>query len=538
MKHYRTFQLLGVLVLSTVLIMGYFTPAAAASPPKGGELVVGLSWEPSKIDPHRTAAENGILPIMQACETLVIRAPDGEFIPGLAKSWEISEDGTRYTFHLRKGIRFHDGTAFNAEAVKYNFDRIMDPKTKSEEAIDHLGSYVKTEVVDENTAVVHLKSSFAALLDGLSTVWLGMVSPTAAAKWGPDKFQDHFVGTGPFIFKEWKRHEYIRLEKNPDYWGGPEFLDHQGIAYLDAVVFKFVEEAGVRSGTLETGEIHMAQEVPAVDVAALNKKQDIEVLSRPGAGTGIVLLFNMSKAPTNDLKVRQALNYAIDQKAISQILYQGILPPAYGVLSPVTPCYWAGAEKMYPFDAEKAKALLKEADWVDTDGDGIRDKDGQPLVLDFPTHGKFPLYRDPAPIVQAQLQEVGIKVNVMNNAVPAWLEAGRKGKLNIGIVDWRSSDPDFALRLMFHSSNATAFAWNWHSNAKLDDLLMKGMATTDRTERCNIYENVQKIILEDAMIKPVNLFTAVWGVRSEVKGLKFDKQLPSFFFAFDAYLER
>jgi peptide/nickel transport system substrate-binding protein len=364
-----------------------------------------------------------------------------------------------------------------------------------------------------------------------------MVSPTAAAKWGPDKFQDHFVGTGPFIFKEWKRHEYIRLEKNPDYWGGPEFFDHQGNAYLDAVVFKFVEEAAVRSGTLETGEIHMAQEVPAVDIAKLESNPSVDILIKSGAGTGVVLLFNMSKAPTNDLKFRQALNYAINQKAISQILYQGILPPSYGALSSVTSCYWPGAEKMYPYDVEKAKALLKEAGWVDTDGDGIRDKNGQPLVLDFPTHGKFPLYRDPAPIVQAQLQEVGIKVNVMNNAVPAWLEAGRKGKLHIGIVDWRDPDPDFDLRSMFHTSNATAFAWNWHSNVELDDLLMQGMVTTDQTQRCNIYEKVQKIIMEDAMIKPINMISAVWGVRSKVKGLKFGPR-PSFFFVYDLYLEK
>jgi len=509
----------------------------AAAKTIGGELVVGLSWEPSKIDPHRTAAENGILPIMQACETLVILKPDGTFAPGLATSWEIAEDGTSYTFHLREGIKFHDGTPFNAEAVKYSFDRIVDPATKSEEAIDKLGPYSRTEVVDDYTVVLHLETSFAAFLDSLAVGNLCIVSPTAAAEWGPEEFQDHFVGTGPFIFKEWVRHEYIRLEKNPDYWGGPEFFDHQGLAYVDAVVFKFVEEASVRSGTLETGEIHMAQELPAVDVGRLDANPDTDVLIKPGPGTGVMLLFNVSKAPTDDLKVRQAINYAVDQEAISETLYQKILGPSYGALSPVTPCYWSGAEEMYAYDPEKAKALLEEAGWVDTDGDGIRDKDGQPLRLDFPTHGKFPLYRDPCPIVQAQLLEVGIDVNVMNLAVPAWLEAGRTGNQHIGIVDWRSTSTDTDLRLPFHSENATAFAWNWHSNSHLDDLLMEGMVTTDQAKRCAIYEEVQKIIMEDAMIKPINLFAAVWGARSEVKGLRIDLK-PSYFWAFDVYLEK
>lgn len=499
---------------------------------------MGLSWEPSKIDPHRTAAENGILPIMQACETLVIRTPTGEFVPGLADSWEISSDGMSYTFHLHRGIKFHDGTPFNAEAVKYNFDRLVDPATKSEEGIDHLGPYESTEVVDEYTAVVHLKSPFAPLLDGISSGWLCMVSPTAAKQWGPDEFQDHFVGTGPFVFKEWKRHEYILLEKNPDYWGGPAFFKHQGNACLDSIMFKFVEEAAVRSGTLETGEIQIAQEVPTVDVERLKAKPDIQVLVMPGPGTGIMLLFNMSRTPTDDLRIRQALNYGIDQQAISDMLYQGVMEPAYGPLSPVTPCYWSGVEQMYPYDPEKARALLEEAGWKDENGDGIREKDGQPLVLEFPTHGGFPLYRDPAPIVQAQLKEIGVDVNVQNLAAPAWLEAGRTGNLNIGILDWRASDPDFDLRLPFLSTNADAFAWNHHNNTKLDELLMQGMSITDLQERCRIYEDIQKIIMEDAMIKPLHVYAAIYGVRNEVKDLKFDLLAPSMFWAFDAYLDK
>jgi peptide/nickel transport system substrate-binding protein len=501
-------------------------------------LVIGLAWEPSKIDPHITAAENGVLPMVQACETLVIRDSNGDFVPGLAESWEVSPDGLSYTFHLRQGILFQDGTPFNAEAVKYNLDRIMDPNTKSEEAIGHLGPYTSTEVIDDNTAVVHLTSPFAALMDGVSVPWLCMVSPTAAQQWGPDNFQDHFIGTGPFIFKEWKRGEYILLEKNPNYWGGPEFFKHQGNACLDSVLFKFVGEASVRSGTLETGEIQVAQDVATVDVDRLKADPNLSIQVLPAPGTGVMLLFNMSKAPTDDPKVRQALEYGIDQKAISDILYQGILAPTYGPLTPVTPCYWAGAEQMYAFDQEKAKALLDEAGWTDENGDGTREKDGQPMVLDFPTHGGFPLYRDPAPIVQSQLKEIGIEVNVENLAVPAWLDAGPKGDLNIGIVDWRASDPDTDIRLVFHSSNVGGFEWNHHSNKQLDDLIIQGMTTTDPQARCQIYEQIQQIIMNDAMIKPLHQYAAVWGVRQEVKDLAFNTLAPSMFWAFDAYLDK
>jgi peptide/nickel transport system substrate-binding protein len=510
---------------------------AAGCPKEGGQLVVGLSYEPSKIDPHRTAAENGVLPIMQACESLVIHAASGEYLPWLAESWDISPDGLSYTFHLRQGISFQDGTPFNAEAVKYNLDRIMDPATQSEEAIGHMGPYESTEVVDEYTAVVHLSSPFAVLLDGLAFGYLCMVSPTAAQQWGPEDFQDHFVGTGPFVFKEWKRGEYILLEKNPNYWGGPEMFKHHGNACLDSILFKFISEDAVRSGTLETGETQVAQEIPAVDVERLKADPNIDIQILPSPGTGIMLLFNVSKPPTDDPLVRQALEYGIDQKAIAQILYQDIMGPTYGPLSSVTPCYWSGAEQMYAYDPEKAKELLDQAGWKDENGDGIREKDGTPLLLEFPTHGSFPMYRDPPPIVQSQLQEIGVQVDVQNLAVPAWLEAGRSGNLNIGIVDWRASDPDTNLRLVFHSSNADGFEWNHHSNTQLDDLLTQGMVTTDQAQRCQIYEQVQQIIMNDAMIKPLHEYSAVWGLRSEVKDLQFKGLEPSMFWAFDAYLD-
>jgi len=511
-------------------------PEVGACPAEGGQLVVGLSWEPSKIDPHRTAAENGVLPIMQACETLVINDGTGTFVPGLAESWEMSDDGLSLTLHLREGVLFHDGTPFNAEAVKYNLDRIMDPATESEEAIGHLGPYASTEVVDEKTAIVHMSEPFAALLDGLSVGWICMVSPSAAQQWGPADFQDHFVGTGPFIFKEWKRAEHILLEKNPNYWGGPEFFEHHGNACLDSVIFKFVDEASVRTGTLQTGEIMIAQELSSTDIEMLKTDPNVEVKILPAPGTGIMLVFNVSRPPTDDLKLRQAIEYAIDQAALTQLLYQDTTAPAYGPLSSVTPCYWAGAEDLYPFDQEKAKSLLEDAGYVDSNGDGVREKDGADLVLKFVTHGGFPTYGDPAPIVQAQLAEIGIQVEIEPAAGAAWMEAGRTGTTDIAIVDWRATDPDTNLRLPFHSSNAGAFAWNHHSNAELDSLIMEGSVTLDPAARCQVYEKVQQIIMNDAMIKPLHEFSAVWGVRKDIQGLIFKTLEPSMFWAYGAYL--
>lgn len=510
------------------------TPGPAA-PISGGTLVIGLSWEPSKIDPHRTAADNGLLPVSLACETLVLLQNDGSFAPGLASTWDISPDGLSYTFHLRQGVTFQDGTPFNAEAVKYNLERIVDPNTQSEQAKDKLGPFEAVEVVDELTAAVKLTKPYAAFLDGISGTEICMVSPAAAKQWGPDDFQDHFVATGPFILKEWTRGEQILLERSPSYWGGPESAGHQGLAYLDAVVFKFLPEDSVRSGTLETGETQVAQDVPTLDVARLKQNANLVVEVKPSPGQPVIIYFNMSKAPTDDLKVRQAFAYAIDQKAISDTLYEGILGPAYGPFSPTTPCYWSGAEQMYAPDPEKAKALLDEAGWKDENGDGIREKDGQPLRVDFPVHSGLPMYNNPAPIVQAQLKEVGVDVNIQPVTGAAWIEAGTSGNNNLSDMDWRVTDPDFA---RFTYASAGYFAWYKVPNATLDDLIAQGAVTLDQEKRCGFYVEAQKILMNEAMVKPINLSSAVWGVRTEVQGLQVHDLRTGMLSAFDAWLSK
>jgi peptide/nickel transport system substrate-binding protein len=509
--------------------------AAPEAATAGGTLVVGLSWEPSKIDPHRTAADNGLLPVSLACETLVLLQNDDSFEPGLATSWEISPDGTSYTFQLRQGVRFQDGSSFDAEAVKYNLERIVDPNTQSEQAKDKLGPFDSVEVIDPSTVTIHLTKPYAAFLDAISGTELCMVSPTAAKQWGPDEFQDHFVATGPFILKEWKRGEQILLERNPDYWGGPETAAHQGLAYLDAVVFKFLSEDSVRSGTLETGEIQVAQDVATLDVARLEQDPSLTVVIKPSPGQPVIIYYNMSKSPLDDIKVRQAFSYAIDQKAISDTLYEGILGPAYGPFSPTTPCYWSGAEQMYPPDPEKAKALLEEAGWKDENGDGIREKDGQPLRVDFPTHSGLPMYNNPSEIVQAQLKEVGVDVNIQPVSGAAWLEAGASGNNNLSIMDWRVTDPDFS---RFTYSSGGYFAWYKAQNPTLDDLIAKGSVTVDPTERCGYYVEAQKILMNDAMVKPINLSSAIWGVRGEVQDFQVHDLRTGFFSAFDVWLSR
>jgi peptide/nickel transport system substrate-binding protein len=516
------------------------TEAASPSPipttvPKGGKLVFGLAWEPAATDPHVTGSDEGRIVDRLVFDTLVWKTPDGTFTPGLATSWEISDDGLSYTFHLRDDVTFQDGTPFNAEAVKYNFDRIVDPATKSEMASSLITPYESSEVVDEYTVMIHLKEAFAPFMTYLALPYLGMVSPTAAEKWGED-FDDHLVGTGPFIFKEWVRGDHWTLVQNPDYNWAPEGLGHQGPAYLDEITIKFIPESTVRLGTVQTGETDAIYDVPTEDFQKLANDPAYTTYEGFLRGTPVSIAMNVTRPPLDDLKVRQALEYAIDRQAIVDTLFLGVYPAAYGPLSPGTLGYWAGAEDMYGHDPAKAESLLDEAGWVDTDGDGIRDKDGQPLELWWPTF-QYQRMDQLAQMVQAQLKEVGISLKVEALTFPAIYDAWNKCEHNLVHFGFGLPDPD-DLATVFLSSNVGAgWACTCVKNDQLDELLKQGRATTDEDERSAIYTEAQQLIMDQAWEIPIRLWTYTVAARANVKGLAmdFDGLVPLFY---DVYVEQ
>ncbi len=202
-------------VLSLLLLAALVTGCGA--PPPGGRIVYGLTLAPSGIDPHVNASSELGIPLTSVYDTLVYQNPEtGEFVPGLAKKWDISRDGLVYTFSLRKGVTFHDGSAFDAEAVRFNLERVASPDLASQKARFMLGPYERVEVVNQRTVRIILSEPFAPLLAALSQVYLGMASPAAVEKWG-DEYQLHQVGTGPFIFTEYAPGDHLLLKRNPDY---------------------------------------------------------------------------------------------------------------------------------------------------------------------------------------------------------------------------------------------------------------------------------------------------------------------------------
>jgi peptide/nickel transport system substrate-binding protein len=501
---------------------------AAEAPTVGGELIVGLDHEPSGMDPHADLYETIPTIVWGVYNTLIYRVPGGSYVPGLATSWEASADGLSYTFHLRQGVKFHDGTPFNAQAVKFSLDRIVNPDTKSRWAAGLLGPYDSSEVIDDYTIKINMKDPYAPLFDSLSQAWLAIVSPTAVEKWGSD-YRLHQVGTGPFRFVEYIEKDHVTLERNPDYNWAPPHFKHQGPAYLERIVFKIIPEAGTRMGTVETGETHLVNEVPPADVTRYEADPSFEVYNVPLPGMPRGFFVNMAKEPTDDLRVRQALEYALNREEIVKTLYASVYQPAYGPMEAATNFYDKSLESMYPYDPAKAQELLEEAGWK-MGSDGIRQKNGQLLKLVVLFWEKPELFE----LVQAQLKKVGIDAELQQMAPLAYIQASDAGEHNLSTIGGRRPlDPKWMTGFF---KSGEKYAWSKHTNTHLDELLKEGERTLDPEKRRQIYAEIQQIIMGEAMFLPVHSQPDIFVARNEVKGLSFDvRGDPNFY---DVYLQQ
>ena len=321
------------------------------------KLVYGLTLAPSGIDPHIHASSELGIPLTSVYDTLVFLSPDtGEFVPGLATGWTISDDGAAYTFTLRKAVRFHDGTRFDAAAVKFNLDRVMDPETGSQKARYMLGRLDSVTVEDESTVTIHLAEPYAPLLDSLSQVYLGMASPTAVEKWG-DEYQLHQVGAGPFVFAEYVPGDHLLLRRNPDYDWGPSVYEHD-TAQVGEIEFRFFTDPATRSPALETGEAGVMGEIPPQDVARLAESDDFRVERTPIPGASLMVFMNTTRPPLDDARVRQALLYGTDRQAIASAVFQ---PLAAAGISVDTIVQNASIENITDLTFTVAKSHLAKA---------------------------------------------------------------------------------------------------------------------------------------------------------------------------------
>jgi peptide/nickel transport system substrate-binding protein len=495
-------------------------PTPAAGQPKpGGKILFAARQDIDTLDPHTTnrAATRKIL--IQFMETLTVVNPqDGKISPGLAESWDISRDGTTYTFKLRKNVKFHDGTPVDAAAVKFTFDRIQEPLGAAGVARAFLGPYEGSEVVDPHTVRVKFKQPYAPFLRMAGLSPLGPISPTAVKKMGQE-FSRLPVGAGPFMVKEWVTKDHVTLVRNPSYNWAPSTAKHQGPAYVDEIVWRFVPEATTRTAILQTGEVNIAEDLSYVDVAGFERNPDVRILRGIPAGTPWTIFPNVQRPPTNDPAVRRALHHAISKDGIVRVVFHGQSRPAWSLLQPTTPGSAPLAKELFPYDPARARKILDEAGWK-PGPDGIRVREGKRLELLW-IFGTNNGYEEMAPLIQAMAREVGMDIQLREQPRAQMYEANRKGEHSIGELNWWFPDPSI-LTTNFHTNRLASFNPARLSDPEVDKLLDQASAMIEEGARMEGYRRIQRMLLEMGAGIPLVDQVTVVGVRKEVRDYGFN----------------
>ena len=333
---------------------------------------------PRTYDPRVTSSRHEYQVIAQIFDTLIASDGSNRLFPGLATAWNVAADGKSVTLKLRSDVGFHDGTPFDADAVRFTFDTIADPKTASEGAVTQLGPYAGTDVIDPFTVRVNYSQPFGAALASYAEGTLAPVSPTAVKRLGNQGFARAPVGAGPFRFVSWEEGRQVVLERFDKYNWAPGYNVHTGPSSVQRIISRFIGDASTRVAALEAGEIDISDATPILDMKRFGETRGYGTMIGNAAGIPFGLELNGSRGIFADVRVRRALAMAVDRKALSDNLFFGLIDPAYGPLSMGTPGYWAGAQEMYKADPKAAMALLDDAGWRPGPGD-VRVKEGQRL---------------------------------------------------------------------------------------------------------------------------------------------------------------
>ncbi|MGG1659969.1 glutathione ABC transporter substrate-binding protein [Brevibacillus sp. NRS-1366] len=499
MRWNRVRKAAGLLLLSLTLLVSACGSSATSADGEveAKDLIVALTGDPVSLDPHNATDTISSLINYQILDTLVAFNEKMEIVPRLAESWTASEDGKTWTFKLRQGVTFHDGTPFNAEAVKISFERVANKEKKLSrralvgQFIDHITTSNDSEVV------FHLNTPQGPFLNNLAITASGILSPKSIQE-NEQGIAKNPVGTGPFIFKEWTPGDALVLEANPKYWGGKPGVK--------SVTFKPVPENAARVIMLETGEADVIEKVPASEIEQLKSKDDLQIISR---ATNRVLYvgINTTKAPLDQIKVRQALNYAIDRETLVNKLYEGRVKMATAAVAAQTFGYSdVGA---YLYDVEKAKQLLGEA--------GVKEGTKLRLIL----AANVIQDRPAAEFVQNHLQKLGLDVDLKILELGAYLESLKDPNsydLFVRGASANTGDADSVLSDGLLSTNATNYSR--YSNPEADRLIKAGAAQVKPEDRQKSYAEALQLIKEEAPWISLHEDVGYVGVRKNVEGVE------------------
>ncbi|MBK3495816.1 ABC transporter substrate-binding protein [Viridibacillus sp. YIM B01967] len=515
-KRWLALGLMLLLVLSTAL-------AACSSDSKddgkdestGGKekkektLIFGRGGDSVSLDPIAVTDGESYKVTQNLFETLInFGEQDTTLKPGLAKSWKAAKDGLSYTFELQEGIKFHDGTDFNAEAVVKNFERWMSGNAETRPYFASMfggfngdkAAVIKSVVADgDYKVVITLNRPQAPFLKNLAMVPFGIASPTAFEKDGK-KFGDNPVGTGPFKFVSWKRNDSVTIEKFANYW-------QDGLPKLDKIVFKTYPENSARLNALIKGEIDLADGINPSDATSIEDNADLQLFKRPSMNVGYLGL-TVTRPPFDNVKVRQAVNYAIDKQAIIDAFFEGQAEVAKNPMPPVISGYNEDV-KGYDYDPAKAKALLKEA--------GYDGKEIELWAMPVP-RPYMPDGQKVAEAIQKNLADVGMKAKIVSYEWATYLEKAEKGEADAFLLGWTgdNGDADNFLYTLLDESNIGSNNYTFFKNAETHELMLKAQTEVNEAKRNKLYKKAQEILSEEAPWVPLAHSTPLLAGRADV----------------------
>ena len=465
-------------------------------------IIVGMADAPTSLDPadHRSRESETVLRNM--FDGLVTRDTSSGVHMELAESMDWLDD-TTLEIKLRPGVKFHDGQEMTADDVVYTFERIIgenmidypEPHTSPRKGL--ISPLTSIEKKDDSTVVMHFSSPWPPAMQML--VHQQIVPKHYLEEVGTEGFVAHPIGTGPFKFVSASGMEEIVMERFDDYWGGAPDLEPVGPACVDQVVFRVIPEASTRAAALMAGEVQIIQGLPAELVGTLEMEPGIQIKTAPGTQPKWMEM-NVNQAPFDDVRVRQAMNYAVDKDLLVEAIYEGRAEALPGPLSPYNN-YVNKSLAPYPYDPDKALALLEEAGWTDSDDDGMLDKDGEPFAFTIDT---LEPWRPLAEAVASMFRDIGIDANVRfweYSVVKPMLQAGER---MAWLDDWGDSafDPVGHFEAKWHGPvEGQPYGrgnWSGYDNERVNELTKLGETTPDPTDRQTIYDEAQQIVFDEA----------------------------------------
>ena len=513
----------GAAALSACVLAGGMAFAQDAKPQYGGEMVYAQAGEQFSLFPGRNLDSGAQDVWLYACENLVEMNEDGSISPLLAKSWKVSSDHKTFTFELQQGVKFHDGTPFNAEAVAFVFN---EAKVKKFIYASILEGFESAKAESENTVSFRFESPFAALLPNLAYRPLCIFSPEAYKKNGEQWMATHIVGTGPFKQTEFSKGEHIKFVKNPDYW-------QKGKPYLDAVKIIVVPDPAVRAALLEKGEVDRTVRLNDFDIPRLEKNKDVKIRVVPSTRQYYVVLNHMVH-PLDHVNVRKAFNYAMDKAGIVKSVFAGrgailakaptLSPGVFGYTEMTNP----GEDTIFPFNLAHAKELMKQAGYEDRNKDGfVQDIKGNRLSLNLftrrgGTQGDFQV----AQLIQSFLKDIGVEVKIQVLESAAFGDAIKLGpteaRYEMALLSWGipTADPDEPMMLFTLTKAWKPVGANrmFYSSEEVDRLSYLAHAEVDEAKRKGYIKQWMGELLKDAPVVYLPVLALNLGSRTYLHG--------------------